>query len=756
MPTSATAPAFARERGNEAFAFAVASGLASAPRSLPCRYLYDERGSDLFDQITRVPEYYLTRAEDEILRAHAHDIRRAAGPTTLIELGSGTSTKTRHLLDAWTSQPGAAYVAVDICREALDGAAKVLQKGFPDLELHTLAGTYEASFPRFRQFSPITVAFLGSSIGNLADPQLDAFLEMLERNLYPGDGFLLGIDLVKDAKTLEAAYDDGAGVTADFTRNLFHRMNRELETTIAADQIEHIAVWNPEEEQIEISARFPTNTEIRLPTIGQEFSIAAGEAIRTEISRKFHVESMLARLEAHGFSRQEVYTDREEQFAVLLTTKTASPCPRKKRASRQWEESRQATNELLSAVPDPLLEAQHSRLMSPLVWDLGHIANFENQWISTATATSRTADLRAQDHLFEATAHARADRLKLDLPNATEAREQLQQIREDSRRRLRAPGKNAPARLLDNGLVLEMLAQHEAQHGETMLQSIGLIDGFAWPRPLRNPSPEEHTPARGMAIIPAGAYSIGAATDGFTYDNESPRHTRELASFAIALAPVTNREFLGFVEAGGYRRPEFWSAAGNCWREKAGVETPLGWQQINGEWHTTTMGHHRRLPHHEAVIHVSYFEAAAYAKFRGKRLPTEFEWEVAASADLETGEPRIYPWGGREPHPGLADLDQSRPHPQTVGSLPEGRSFFGCEQMMGGVWEWTSSEFKPYPGFQAFPYEEYSAVHFDQGYRVLRGGSWATRGVAIRNSFRNWDLPERRQIFSGLRLAADA
>ena len=357
MSSFATAPVFAREPENEAFAFAVASGLASDPRSLPCRYLYDERGSALFDQITRVPEYYLTRAEDKILRAHAHDIRRAAGPTTLVELGSGTSTKTRHLLDAWTSEPGAAYVAVDICPEALDGAAQALQKSFPDLKLQTLAGTYEASVPRFRQFSPITVAFLGSSIGNLADPQLDAFLEMLEQNLHPGDGFLLGIDLVKDGETLEAAYDDSAGVTADFTRNLFHRMNRELGTTIAADQIEHVAAWNSEEEQIEISARFPTATEIRLPTIGQEFSIASGEEIRTEISRKFHVESMLARLDAHGFSRQEVYTDREEQFAVLLTSKTAPPCPRGKRASRQWEESREATDELLSAVPDPLLEA---------------------------------------------------------------------------------------------------------------------------------------------------------------------------------------------------------------------------------------------------------------------------------------------------------------------------------------------------------------------------------------------------------------
>ena len=759
MATTATAQALKRLPESEAFAFAVACGLASLPRTLPCRYLYDDRGSQLFDAITRVPEYYLTRAEDEILRAHAAEIRAAAGSTTLIELGSGTSTKTRHLLEAWSEHPEAAYVAVDICREALDGAASTLRPLFPGLELETLAGTYEASFPKFRKFSPATVAFLGSSIGNLAEPQLKAFFQMLDQNLYPGDCFLLGIDLVKEADILEAAYDDAAGVTADFTRNLFDRMNRELGTNLEVDEIEHIARWNPWEEQIEISARFPKATRIHLPSIGQDFSIAAGESIRTEISRKFHVDSMLQRLEGYGFESVATFTDRQAQFALLLARKVTPPQPRGDMALRQWQESREATERILTNLPDALLESQHSPLMSPLVWDLGHIANFEEQWIDAATGVQRDPSRAQADHLFEATAHPRSERLALDLPTATGAWESLRQVRAASEQKLARPTTNHQEELLENGLVLEMLAQHEAQHQETMLQSIGLMNDLAWqstPHPASQSVAQKATHGHsGMTLVPGGSYRVGASTEGFAYDNEKPAHRREIEGFAIALAPTSNAEYLGFLEAGGYENPQFWSSAGVEWREASRIRAPLGWRQIAGEWFTTAMGHERPLAPCEPVIHISYFEAEAYARFVGKRLPTEFEWEVAASADLETGEPRTYPWGQLPPSPELADLGQYGPHPLPNGTFPEGRSFFGCEQMLGGVWEWTSSEFLPYPGFRAFPYEQYSAVHFDQGYRVLRGGSWATRPVAARNSFRNWDLPERRQIFAGLRLAAD-
>jgi iron(II)-dependent oxidoreductase len=156
------------------------------------------------------------------------------------------------------------------------------------------------------------------------------------------------------------------------------------------------------------------------------------------------------------------------------------------------------------------------------------------------------------------------------------------------------------------------------------------------------------------------------------------------------------------------------------------------------------------------VIHVSWYEADAYARWAGKRLPTEFEWEKAAACDLERGVARLYPWGSHAPTPERANLDQRTFGPAQIGAYPEGRSFFGCEQMLGDVWEWTSSDFLPYPGFRAFPYPEYSEVHFHRGHKVLRGGSWATRPVAVRNTFRNWDFPQRRQIFAGFRCAADA
>lgn len=756
MATSATVQALAGQTQNQAFAFAVANGLSSLPRTLPCRYLYDERGSQLFDAITRVPEYYLTRAEDEILRTHAHRIRAAAGSPTLIELGSGTSTKTRHLLEAWNSHTDAAYVAVDICREALEQAAPTLQSLFPGLQVHTLAGTYEASFPKFHQFSPATIAFLGSSIGNLANPQLDAFLEMLERNLHPGDSFLLGIDLVKEAHILEAAYDDAAGVTANFTRNLFSRMNRELGTDLPVDEIDHIARWNPIAEQIEISAHFPREAHIQLPSIGRKFRISAGESIRTEISRKFHPDAMLARLEAHGFAGVETFKDTRNQFALLLVKKVAKPRSRAEKAHHHWQASRAATSRILAPLEDTLLETQHTPLMSPLVWDLGHIANFEEQWIDTSTGTPVRVLRSENDYRFEATAHPRFERMALDLPTAAEAREALHETRAASLQKLAQPTPARQNELLENGLILEMLAQHEAQHGETMLQTIGLMEDLRWPS---RPHPEKDTAVAvdnpGMTIIPAGNYAIGASASGFVYDNERPRHCREPATFAIGLAPTSNHDYLRFIKEDGYQNREFWSVPGNAWRETSRIISPLGWSCDDGEWFTSHMGHRRSLQPAEPVIHISYFEAEAYARYAGKRLPTEFEWEVAASADLETGEPRTYPWGELPPEAKLADLDQYGPHPLAIGAVPEGRSFFGCEQMLGGVWEWTSSEFLPYPGFRAFPYEEYSAAHFGQGCRVLRGGSWATRAVAARNSFRNWDLPERRQIFAGMRLAAD-
>jgi iron(II)-dependent oxidoreductase len=259
-----------------------------------------------------------------------------------------------------------------------------------------------------------------------------------------------------------------------------------------------------------------------------------------------------------------------------------------------------------------------------------------------------------------------------------------------------------------------------------------------------------------MAIVPAGSFEMGTDDRRWALDNERPAHEVWVDRFRIDLHPTTNGEYLRFVEDGGYAQPSLWSELGRAWLAEARPAHPAMWLRLSdGSWWERAFGQIVPLVLDQPVVHVSWFEADAYARWAGKRLPTEAEWEKAASWDLERGTKRRYPWGDRPPTPELANLDQTTFRPAAVGAYPGGRSYFGCHQMLGDVWEWTATDFGPYPGFEAFPYAEYSEAHFDEGYKVLRGGAWATQPIAIRNTFRNWDLPERRQIFAGFRCAAD-
>ncbi|HZR82380.1 MAG TPA: ergothioneine biosynthesis protein EgtB [Candidatus Binatia bacterium] len=746
-----------------AFAQSVALGLSARPRRLSARFLYDERGSELFDRITETPEYYLTRAETAILRAHAGDIRERAGSPTLVELGSGTSAKTRHLLDAWTAAGRATYVPVDICGEVLERTCRQLAAEYPSLAVHGIAASYERAIPRLSDLSPMTLAFLGSTIGNLDDDELDEFLHQLAESLTPGDAFLVGLDVVKDAHVLEAAYDDAAGVTAAFTRNLFARMNRELDTGLDLDAIEHVARYDEVLERIEIYARFRDGATIALPEVGRSFRLSRGELVRTEISRKFRPEEVARRAGRHGFEALETYRDPERQFALLLLRLARSPrsAPAvRARAARVLEAARARTLELVAPLDEPALRRQHSPLMSPIVWDLAHIANFEEQWLARALPgwlpPASAARVR-RDRLYDATAHPRASRSRLRIPGPKRCREYLASahaLAAAGAARL-APDSGDP--LHAGGYLYAMLDQHEAQHGETILQTVQ-IAGVAYEPPWRAETPPARRRLEGTrVVVPAGSFVVGTDDVRAAYDNERPAHLVDLPAFAIDLAPVTNGAFLEFMQDRGYRRRELWCDAGWRWLQEARVEHPAQWRKArDGAWVERRFGRDEALDPRCPVIHVSWYEADAYARWAGKRLPTEFEWEKAAACDLERGMARVYPWGNRPPSPELANLDQRTFGPAQVGAYPDGRSFFGCEQMLGDVWEWTASEFLPYPGFRAFPYPEYSEIHFAAGHRVLRGGSWATRPVAIRNTFRNWDLPQRRQIFAGFRCAADA
>jgi iron(II)-dependent oxidoreductase len=304
-----------------------------------------------------------------------------------------------------------------------------------------------------------------------------------------------------------------------------------------------------------------------------------------------------------------------------------------------------------------------------------------------------------------------------------------------------------------------MVIQHEAQHQETILQALDLrenldpysVAGFLHPRHVGRLDDSE------QILIPGGPFLAGTNEQTESYDNERPQHWVEVSTFGIDRFPVSNRRFAEFVEAGGYDRRELWSAEGWNWRTSEDVEAPQGWiPQIGGGWLIRRFGHVLDLDMTEPVQHVSFYEAEAFARFAGARLPTEFEWEKVATWGPEATTQRIYPWGSETPTSNLANVGQSRWGPASLGTYPLGASAYGVDQLLGDVYEWTSSPFVGYPGFEAFPYPEYSEVFFDDAdYRVLRGASWATSTAVSRSTFRNWDLRPRRQIFSGIRLAWD-
>jgi gamma-glutamyl hercynylcysteine S-oxide synthase len=744
------------EEPADGFAQSVVRGLSDHPRWLHCRWLYDDAGSELFERICEQPEYYQTRTEAALLREHAPALRELTRASTVVELGSGSSVKTRHLLRAWGE---GRYVPVDISLGILRRSCAGLAAEYPRIAVRGIAASYERAFPLLRELSPLVLLFLGSTIGNLNPQETADFLDRVSASLSPGDHFVVGIDLVKDVRTLEAAYNDAAGWSAGFTKNLFARMNRELGTRLDLDAIEHVAYYCHELDQIEIYARFVREQTVALPDIGRRFRIARGEMINTEISRKFQVDELAANAARFGLELAASFTDPTKAFAVLvLRVRNRRPVTagREMSAGTHLASARARTLELVEPLTDEQLEQQHVPILSPIVWDLGHIANFEEQW--SIRALDPAAPVEAwRDHLYDPIANPRPTRRRLPLPDRDGTLRYMQDVRAGVRRRLAHATFDPSDPLLADGYVYKMIAQHEAQHTETMLQTIQLIDDLAY-EPGRRAEPRTVAAAvdAPYAVIPAGPFVMGTDDRSFAYDNERPAHVVESARYRIDLAPVTNGQYLSFMLDGGYRRRELWTDEGWLWLADARVGHPAQWCRLADDvWGERSFGRIAPLFLDRPVMHVSWYEAAAYASWAGKRLPTEAEWEKAAAWDLETRVARRYPWGDAPPTDDHANLDQRSFAPAAVGAYPRGRSFFGCHQMIGDVWEWTASDFGPYPGFVAFPYREYSEVHFGRGYKVLRGGSWATRPIAVRNTFRNWDLPQRRQIFAGFRCAED-
>jgi iron(II)-dependent oxidoreductase len=359
----------------------------------------------------------------------------------------------------------------------------------------------------------------------------------------------------------------------------------------------------------------------------------------------------------------------------------------KARIAGELLSARERTLELLAPLSDDQLTQQVSPIMSPLVWDLAHIGHFEELWLCRRVAGLEPLHSKGDD-MYDAFAHPRDERPSLPLLEPASARAYLADVRARSLDVLDDIDVESSEKLLHDGFVFGLVVQHERQHVETMLQTIQLA-GFEH----EGGRPARCTEGGGGELVEAGPFTMGTHDEPWAYDNERPAHVVELDAFRIDREPVTNAAYMEFLDDGGWTEP------------------PLTWQRDGDGWLRRRFGRVEPVPPDEPVQHVSWEEAAAYAAWAKKRLPTEAEWEKAARLGVLKG--------------------------------------------AGSVWEWTSSDFTGYPGFSAFPYPEYSEVFFGPDYKVLRGASWATHPAVARVTFRNWDFPIRRQIFAGFRCAGD-
>jgi iron(II)-dependent oxidoreductase len=436
-------------------------------------------------------------------------------------------------------------------------------------------------------------------------------------------------------------------------------------------------------------------------------------------------------------------------------------------------EARNRTLALIEPLSDEDLTIQHSPLMSPIVWDLGHIANFEDLWLHRVLADPATLQQAVEqggeglNPTYDAMKVPRSERMKLDLPDRSTVLDYLSDVREQVLAVIADLDPDPSVALLRDSYVFRMVLQHEYQHDETIIATLQLKQGEPYhPGERREMPPAGDGVPRGtdaglgdrstMVFVEGGPFTLGTDDAPGAYDNESPAHTVDTEPFLIDICPVSNAAFMAFVREGGYDREEFWSPEGWAHRTEAGLTAPGHWEQRGEEeWFTRSMDHSSPVDPDRPVTHITWYEADAFARFAGKRLPSETEWEKAASWDAERGVKLAWPWGDEPWSPERANLDQHGWGAAPLGAYPGGASPCGCHQMIGDVWEWTRSDFHGYPGFRAWPYREYSEVHFGPEYKVLRGGSWATRPGAVRNTFRNWDFPIRRQIFTGMRCVLD-
>jgi ergothioneine biosynthesis protein EgtB len=448
---------------------------------------------------------------------------------------------------------------------------------------------------------------------------------------------------------------------------------------------------------------------------------------------------------------------REDNLIRGMTTSFKSSSASKIELIEALREARERTLELIDDLSDEQLMGPRLRIVNPLRWEIGHVAWFQEFWILRHLG-GLPAVLANGDRLYDSARVAHDTRWDLPLPSRAHTLAYMKQVVDrvmdssDIRKREAIDS-------YDETYFLNLGLFHEQMHAEAITytrQTLG------YPRPrlslAANSVSNVTQEVSGDAYVPGGKFAFGALPGAmFVFDNELQAHDVEVRPFSIAKTAVTNGEFAGFVEDGGYTRPELWSEEGWQWKRNAGAEHPVYWRrEANGRWLRRDFDRWVELQDRVALIHVNWYEADAYCRWAGRRLPTEAEWEMAASCEGSVDDSSIaehkrrYPWGDEPPTADRANLDWRAMGCIEVDALPDGDSAFGCRQMIGNSWEWTSTVFGPYPRFVAGPYKEYSEPWFGD-HKVLRGGCWATRSSLIRNSYRNFYQPDRRDVWAGFR-----
>ena len=425
-------------------------------------------------------------------------------------------------------------------------------------------------------------------------------------------------------------------------------------------------------------------------------------------------------------------------------------------------EARVRTLDLVVDLEDQQLVGPRLRIVNPLIWELGHVAYFQEFWCLRHFQGEPPVVAEA-DQLYDSARVSHDTRWDLPLPSRHDTLSFMHKVLERVIETASSEKKQIDG--YNQRYFLHLALFHEQMHAEAITYTRQTL-GYPAPRftlstKVASKEKRSEIRARGDASIPGGSFLLGASTaSDFTFDNEQNPHIVEVKPFSISRVAVTQGEFVAFVEDGGYRRREFWDENGWRWRQSVEAEHPVYWQRESpGRWLRRHFDQWVPLEERVAVIHVNWYEADAYCRWAGRRLPTEAEWEMAASCEPSSNGPginahkRVYPWGDQPPTADRANLDWRKMGCIEVDELPLSDSAFGCRQMIGNCWEWTADDFGPYPGFAPGPYKEYSEPWFGD-HKVLRGGCWVTRSSMIHNAYRNFYPPDRRDVWAGFRTCA--